>query len=201
MKNIIRLLALTIAVISTGLAQAESVTFKNSYNSGLKLDHFIGQGKNYELLSIDYDTTGWESIQSASLSVKLSDDSYFVFGHELADLQTEFADIEYVGVNKPSLSTFTLFDGIPAEGVGFLGSLAEEWHFNVDVKTHLESTLGSIGKLWFLLHAEKGDFEYHQAKLDVQYTPSVSAVPIPAAALLFGPALLGFLGFRRKLKA
>lgn len=30
---------------------------------------------------------------------------------------------------------------------------------------------------------------------------SPSAVPIPAAALLFGPALLGFIGFRRKLKA
>jgi len=30
---------------------------------------------------------------------------------------------------------------------------------------------------------------------------SVSAVPIPAAAFLFGPALLGFIGFRRKVKA
>jgi len=28
-----------------------------------------------------------------------------------------------------------------------------------------------------------------------------SAVPVPAAALLFGPALLGMVGFRRKLKA
>jgi len=30
---------------------------------------------------------------------------------------------------------------------------------------------------------------------------SVSAVPLPAAALLFGPALLGLMGFRRKAKA
>lgn len=29
----------------------------------------------------------------------------------------------------------------------------------------------------------------------------VSAVPIPAAAFMFGPALLGFLGFRRKMQA
>lgn len=29
---------------------------------------------------------------------------------------------------------------------------------------------------------------------------SVSAVPLPAAAFLFGPALLGFMGFRRKAK-
>jgi len=30
---------------------------------------------------------------------------------------------------------------------------------------------------------------------------NVSAVPIPAAALLFGPALLGFFGFRRKMQS
>lgn len=30
---------------------------------------------------------------------------------------------------------------------------------------------------------------------------SPSAVPIPAAAFMFGPALLGFLGFRRKMQA
>ena len=29
----------------------------------------------------------------------------------------------------------------------------------------------------------------------------VSAVPIPAAALLFAPALLGFLGLRRKVQS
>ena len=32
-------------------------------------------------------------------------------------------------------------------------------------------------------------------------TGGVNAVPLPAAFLLFGPALLGFLGFRRKLQA
>ena len=31
-------------------------------------------------------------------------------------------------------------------------------------------------------------------------TVSVSAVPIPAAALLFAPALIGFMGLRRKAK-
>jgi hypothetical protein len=30
---------------------------------------------------------------------------------------------------------------------------------------------------------------------------TLSSIPIPAAAFLFGPALLGLLGFRRKLKA
>jgi len=33
------------------------------------------------------------------------------------------------------------------------------------------------------------------------YTAGVSAVPVPGALFLFAPALLGFLGFRRKKKA
>lgn len=32
------------------------------------------------------------------------------------------------------------------------------------------------------------------------YNSGMSPVPIPAAALLFAPALLGFLGLRRKAK-
>jgi len=32
----------------------------------------------------------------------------------------------------------------------------------------------------------------------IQYDPSVSVVPVPAAAWLFGTALLGLIGFRRK---
>ena len=34
----------------------------------------------------------------------------------------------------------------------------------------------------------------------VTYTSGVSAVPIPAALFMFAPALLGFMGFRRKAK-
>lgn len=33
------------------------------------------------------------------------------------------------------------------------------------------------------------------------YDAKVSAVPVPAALLMFGPALLGFFGFRRKFQA
>mgnify|MGYP003384644027 CR=1 FL=1 len=34
----------------------------------------------------------------------------------------------------------------------------------------------------------------------ISFTPEVSAVPVPAAAFLFAPALLGFMGLRRKAK-
>jgi hypothetical protein len=40
----------------------------------------------------------------------------------------------------------------------------------------------------------------HWALNDITVNSSPSAVPVPAAALLFGPALLGFMGLRRKAK-
>ncbi|HDY84365.1 hypothetical protein LCGC14_0969610 [marine sediment metagenome] len=48
-----------------------------------------------------------------------------------------------------------------------------------------------------------GDSAFNFTGTDAQFqilTSNVSAVPIPAAALLFAPALLGFMGFRRKAK-
>jgi hypothetical protein len=43
------------------------------------------------------------------------------------------------------------------------------------------------------------DFTGTDAQFQI-LTSNVSAVPVPAAALLFAPALLGFMGFRRKAK-
>ena len=40
--------------------------------------------------------------------------------------------------------------------------------------------------------------EFKISGINVSY--DVAAVPIPAAAFLFGPALLGFMGLRRKAK-
>jgi hypothetical protein len=54
-------------------------------------------------------------------------------------------------------------------------------------------------KAWFSLSSESITF----AQLDVtgKYCPpAVSQVPVPAAAFLFAPALMGFVGLRRKAK-
>jgi hypothetical protein len=40
----------------------------------------------------------------------------------------------------------------------------------------------------------------NQSSVVVTLPPPTSAVPIPAAAFLFGPAVLGFMGLRRKAK-
>jgi len=53
-------------------------------------------------------------------------------------------------------------------------------------------------KASFLLDSEN----IFQAMLSIEgeYCPPVSDVPIPAAAFLFAPALLAFMGLRRKAK-
>ena len=49
------------------------------------------------------------------------------------------------------------------------------------------------------IFATGGDNSYSVGEL-IAYGSAVSAVPIPAAALLFAPAFLGFMGLRRKAK-
>jgi hypothetical protein len=49
------------------------------------------------------------------------------------------------------------------------------------------------------IFATGGDNSYSVGEFQA-FGSAVSAVPVPAAAFLFAPALMGFLGFRRKLK-
>lgn len=49
------------------------------------------------------------------------------------------------------------------------------------------------------IFATGGDNLYSVGEFQA-FGSAVSAVPVPAAAFLFAPALMGFLGFRRKLK-
>jgi hypothetical protein len=49
------------------------------------------------------------------------------------------------------------------------------------------------------IFATGGDNSYSVGEFQA-YGSTVSAVPVPAAALMFAPALLGFMGLRRKIK-
>ena len=57
----------------------------------------------------------------------------------------------------------------------------------------------SVQAQYLRIFAVNGDNSYSVGEFTAYGTP-VSAVPIPAAALMFFPALLGFLGFRRSIK-
>jgi len=57
----------------------------------------------------------------------------------------------------------------------------------------------SVQTQYLRIFATGGDNSYSVGEFTA-YGSAVSAVPIPAAALLFGPALLGLFGFRRSIK-
>lgn len=53
-------------------------------------------------------------------------------------------------------------------------------------------------KILFLSQGWATKLNWAKLYVDGKYCPPVSAVPVPAAAFLFAPALLGFMGLRRK---
>lgn len=74
----------------------------------------------------------------------------------------------------------------------------------VTIGTNILSGL-SIQDSWSLVHISNtytGQFfDNTSASWLLVADTEISPVPIPAAAFLFAPALLGFLGFRRKIRA
>ncbi len=73
-----------------------------------------------------------------------------------------------------------------------------EQTFGINSNLFDEIIKGWTFKAWFGLDTE----EIFSAQLNVtgKYCPPVSEVPVPAAVWLFGSALVGFTGFRRRLK-
>ena len=132
----------------------------------------------FESFVVDYDSSTWASITSATLRIFLQD-------------------------NSPDEESATLFVGSPATVLSS-NSDVEGWNntgetpvFTVDVLSGM-----SVGGLFSIsglvmavdeLTQPDGDFHFDRAVLDVDYSP----VPVPAAVWLFGSAIAG-LGFARR---
>jgi hypothetical protein len=76
--------------------------------------------------------------------------------------------------------------------------------FNMDGNTStiefflLNSSFGNIVTAqWLMVGGNTGAFNID----NISVNASIGAVPVPAALFMFAPALLGFLGLRRKTKA
>lgn len=79
-------------------------------------------------------------------------------------------------------------------GVGALLSVGSEWFLESLIFTAVTESIDLSFKL------ASGSKAYLQID-GISLESAVSAVPIPAAAFLFAPALLGFMGLRRKAKS
>ena len=186
MNKIIKGLMFILAVGFSGLSSASTVTTLYSQTLGAE----INASSSLDV-SIGYDSSDWASINSATLSVKLIDDS---------DLSLEFADISDInGQGDPGVSEVEVGKWL----------VFPDWYWNIDVSSYLN--LGVLlDSLDFTLVSNEydilwwsviGDYKFLNAKLTVDYNEAPNAVPVPAALFLFAPALLGFLGLRRKAQA
>jgi len=75
-------------------------------------------------------------------------------------------------------------------------SLDSSWFDEVSVGLRLKMDIATKGKNWVVTLA-KSSLSIDGGALP---PPTPSAVPLPAAVWLFGPALVGFMGLRRKSK-
>lgn len=186
--------AITLFFILTGTSLAGSYHYNNCGDDNSQCANPVAYSESFIANNIDtqthwslltgkYNTSEWSfssltapglKISSAILEVKNNAFGSFSFDNLYSGSST-FPYFTYVGSLNGGIDVFSLssslFDELLA-GLSFKAIFSSKYEF-VD---------------W--------------AKLTVEgeYCPPVSEVPVPAAAFLFAPALLGFMGLRRKSK-
>ncbi len=157
----------------------------------------IGKKSASKSISIDYDLgSNWE-INSATLWIKAVDD--FRGGHCSG---SQCKDGSRRGRDSSEQALISKIEGQGTKGNWKSVEIGGyQWYELLDVTTFL---LNDTNKAFTaLLKASRGgDFWYKNAKLVIDYSlkdaPGPSTVPVPSAVWLFGSALLGLLGFKRK---
>ncbi len=214
--------------LMAGQASATQTTIYDYSICGSPIDGYIQMGEygilfkdRYEWIRIGYDSTDWGSINSATFSVKMSDD-FDLFGDWKTEWQGNFPFYYPVPVFTDGYKEYAQITGFQADGcwVGAMLDLnygfdnnsssivevdgkvcVKNWYWNIDVSDYM--LLGGDHTLDALLKAVGGDFEYHNAKLVVDYdSPSSGPAPVPEPATLFllGTGLIGVAAFVKKLK-
>lgn len=189
---------LLLSTLTAGTASAATTTFyanagttaQNEITSTFDSPQYLSQG-NTQTINIGYDLNPNWNITSASLSLKLADDSC-VGGHGTACPDTHNYDFsEIADITKIENQTVNV-TGVEVGSYGW-------YNFAISNLTDFLQLPYST-PFTAILKAETGDFWYKNAKINITYS-EVSSVPVPAAAWLFGSGLAGLIMTRRNQKS
>jgi hypothetical protein len=186
-----------IAAVMLGLFSSVSLAAMQSFwaygssddaNSPQYIEN-IGKKTETKEISIDYKLESNWTINSAQLWLRAVDD--YRGGHCSGD---NCKDGKKGGLDRSEKAKISSIEGedgrwAPTEINGY------EWYSLMDVKSFL---LGDTDNTFsaLLKASRRGDFWFKNAKLVIDY--DLKAVPLPAAAWLFGSALVGLVGLKRK---
>jgi hypothetical protein len=186
-----------IAAVTLGLFSSVSLASIQNFwaygssdaDSSPKYIESIGKKVETKSISIDYKLESNWTINSAQLWLRASDD--YKGGHCSGDNCEDGRTGGKDRSEKAKISNIEGKDGnwASVEIDGY------DWYNLMDVKAIL---LGDTDDTFsaLLKASRRGDFWFKNAKLVIDY--DIKAIPLPAAAWLFGSALLGLAGLKRK---
>lgn len=164
---------------SNGQIQLETDRFVGRYAGGLGVCHGTPSAN----------ASGGCSGENHEVDGNIGNDVVlFDFGTQ--DVTLKSVTLSYIGYNDEF--SFSFFDGTSTTPTNFFSSLNTP---GTGLSTYIFSQVWT-GSLFGIGAVDSND-EFKISGISVSYD---AAVPIPAAAFLFAPALLGFMGLRRKAK-
>jgi hypothetical protein len=169
----------------------------NGYNKNNYISN-IGKKSDIKNISIHYSVSSDWTINSAKLWIKAMDDykGGGCKGNQCSDRPSRGTD----GSEKAQITNIEGRKGnFTSKEIN-----GSKWYELIDVTSWLMNDKNN--KFTASLKSSRGsDFWFYNAKLEIDYDiktagidPAPAAVPVPAAIWLFGSALFGFAGLKRK---
>lgn len=195
MKN--TLLLGSLLLVTSMASSASTLTFEGQsnaiYTSSIERDGFrIGNPSGQEQHFHEINSNQYDLVSNGT-GVLLNDrDTNIFVENALGSIfSLSSVDVATSGSSNNGASSIMIEGFLGGISVGTISAI-----FSSSFITLSGASLGNLDKLVFDGIGLDGGFEIDNLVLG----PAVSAVPIPAAAFLFAPALLGFMGLRRKAK-